>query len=68
MDQLNLENAEKYADENEEVLQAWLDQIVDGTIELEDGTSPTATIETVADEPPPPPAKKSGNARRKREL
>ena len=38
MDQLNLDNAEKYADENEEVLQAWLDQIIDGTIELEDGS------------------------------
>jgi hypothetical protein len=38
MDQINLENAEAHRDDNEEVLQAWIDQILDGTITLDGKT------------------------------
>jgi hypothetical protein len=37
MAQLNLEEADENEDDNEEVLQAWIDQILDGTIDLDDG-------------------------------
>jgi hypothetical protein len=50
MAQLNLDDPEKNEDDNEEVLQAWIDQILDGSIDLDDDD----------DEPPPSktPAKK----------
>ena len=37
MAQLNLDDPEKNEDDNEEVLQAWIDQILDGSIDLDDG-------------------------------
>lgn len=36
MEQLNLNDPDKHRDDNEEILQAWIDQILDGTIDLDD--------------------------------
>lgn len=47
MEQLNLDEDDSNEDENEEVLQAWIDQIMDGTIDLDDDD----------DEPPAKPVK-----------
>jgi len=44
MAQLNLEDADANEDDNEEVLQAWIDQILDGTIDLDDGKSICTTL------------------------
>lgn len=35
MEQLNLREPEKNRDDNEEILQAWIDQILDGSIDLD---------------------------------
>jgi len=51
MSQINLEDAEDNEDDNEEVLQAWIDQILDGTIDIDDD-----------DAEPEPATKKAGAA------
>lgn len=63
MDQLNLNQPEKYADENEEVLQAWFEQIVDGTIELDDDDKKAPPKKE-----PEPVKKTAAGGRRKKEL
>jgi hypothetical protein len=52
MSQINLEEPRKHKDSNLEVLQAWIDQVMDGTISLDDDDDDDD------DEPPPPPPPK----------
>jgi len=56
MSQLNLDQPKKYQTQNLEVLDSWIDQIMQGTISLDDDDEPPP--------PPPPPAK----GRKKKEL
>jgi len=56
MAQLNLEQPKKYQTQNLEVLDSWIDQIMQGTISLDDDDEPPP--------PPPPPAK----GRKRKEL
>uniref|UniRef100_A0A914KHR3 Calsequestrin n=1 Tax=Meloidogyne incognita TaxID=6306 RepID=A0A914KHR3_MELIC len=59
MSQLNLDDPKKHCDANLEALQLWIDQIMAGTISLDDDDD---------DEPPPPP-KAAGNSKKiKKEL
>lgn len=56
MSQLNLDQPKKYQTQNLEVLDSWIDQIMQGTISLDDDDEPPP--------PPPPPAK----GRKRKEL
>lgn len=77
MAQLNLDQPKKYKTQNLEVLDSWIDQIMQGTISL-DGTCgsyvngeslPASLCLSDDDEPPPPPPPPPAKGRRgKKEL
>jgi hypothetical protein len=58
MAQLNLEEPKKHKESNLEVLQAWIDQILDGSISLDDDD----------DEPEPPKKAAAAKGKKKKEL
>lgn len=56
MSLLNLDDPKKYEEENEDVLERWIEQILNGTISLDEDDEP---------EPPPPPPPPKGKAKKK---
>jgi hypothetical protein len=58
MNQLNLNEPKKHKESNLEVLQAWLDQVMDGSITIDDDNDDD-------DKKPPPPKGKTGGKKKK---